>query len=255
MLTTVRAPAIKQPEGKAYLDTVVIEAPLEMRIIDTTTNLEHRLAVTLRTPGNDAALLLGYLHSEGIITNVDNVVIDQPQDQIIRARLPHDAVFKAGLVQRRGYMHGGCGVCGKTMLEGIMLQPRQEMHAKVQYDQHWQHVIEKAIHQQLLFSKTGGTHAVALFDTNKQLLTLQEDVGRHNAFDKAVGEQLLTHASATVAWVSARAGFELVQKSVMAGISMLVAVGATTSFALELAEEYNMTIVAFARDTAANIYG
>jgi FdhD protein len=233
-------------EHDGVRDEVAVEEPLEIRVGG------EALAVTMRTPGNDEELALGFLVGEGLI--------DGPRAAGPPADLAGNIVEVAGPLlrepaQRRFYATSSCGICGKGALEEIAVisatlpdGPR----------------VDRALLAQLPdrltqpgFERTGGLHATGLFTAQGELVTVREDVGRHNAMDKVVGRALLDGALPLhdrVLCVSGRLSFELVQKAVVAGAPILVGVGAPTSLAVQAAEDRGLTLVGFARGGRANVY-
>ncbi len=238
---------LRLPVGVEEPDAVAVEEPLEIRIGGVA------VAVTMRTPGNDEELALGFCLSEGI----------QPRS----ARLPDDLAanavevdapgFDLERVRRNFYTSSSCGVCGKGALEAVAVEaPRIESELRVPLD-----VLISLPgllrSSQPAFAATGGLHATGLFDARGELLCLREDVGRHNALDKVVGwahgAGLLPLAEAILC-VSGRLSFELVQKAAVAGCPLLVAVGAPSSLAVELARDRGITLCGFVRRGTANVY-
>jgi FdhD protein len=235
-------------------DELAIEEPLEIRVDG------DPLAVTMRTPGEDEELAAGFLAGEGLIAgSADIASIGPPAD------LPANTIevrTTGGLRRDPGarsfYTTSSCGVCGKGALEFVHVEagePRQ--HEPVD-----RALVEsappRARSQQTAFERTGGLHATALFEAaHGDLIVVREDVGRHNAMDKAIGSQLLTGRyplAGVVACVSGRASFELVQKAALAQLAGIVAVGAPSSLAVELARERGMLLCGFARSESFNVY-
>jgi FdhD protein len=244
-------------------DYVVIEEPLEIRL--GVKGFFDTLAVTMRTPGQDHALVLGFLLSEGVIRHVDDVediTCGESADEathsqnIIRVALRVPGDTKP--FQRQVYINSSCGICGRTSISRIKTQCRRHPVGVFQLPKsYFSQMIVAFRKHQILFPHTGGLHAAGLFDLNGRCLALQEDIGRHNAVDKIVGQLIQLQqlpADNTVLLVSGRASFELVQKAVMAGIPMLVAVGAPSSLAVALAEEYGLTLIGFLSECRFNIY-
>ena len=234
-------------------DEVAIEEPLEIRVDG------RPLAVTMRTPGQDEELALGFLLGEGLIAGADDVGEVGPGPELEANVVEVRTV--AGLRrdpfhERRFHMTSSCGICGKGALEQVRVEapagpaPAGQVTATELLD-----LPARARAAQAAFDRTGGVHATALF-AGGELLVLREDVGRHNAMDKAVGA-LLGGAGVpegTVACLSGRIGFELVQKAVMAGLVAVVAVGAPTSLAVRLAAEHGLALCGFVRDGSFNVY-
>ncbi len=227
-------------------DEVAVEEPLEIRVDG------RPLAVTMRTPGHDEELALGFLHGEGLI--------DGPHTAGPPADLAANTVEVAGPLltdpgARRFYTTSSCGVCGKGALELVAVQaPAAEPGPVVP------RALLAALPDRLrqpTFERTGGLHATGLFDPAGELLLVREDVGRHNAMDKVIGRGLLDGLLPlrnAILCVSGRLAFELVQKAALAGAPILVGVGAPTSLAIELAADRGMTLAGFARHGRVNVY-
>jgi FdhD protein len=244
--STARVRVVRVPEGEAD-DVVAVEEPLEIRLNGTA------VAVTMRTPGHDEELALGFALSEGL----------RPAG----ARLPDDLAanavevaapgFDPARLQRSFYTSSSCGVCGKGALEAVAVDaPRVESDLRVGASL-VAALPDRLRDAQRAFAATGGLHATGVFDAQGELLCLREDVGRHNAMDKVVGwafrEDLLPFAR-NLLCVSGRLSFELVQKAAVAGCPVLVAVGAPSSLAVELAADRGITLCGFVRGGRLNVY-
>jgi FdhD protein len=245
--STAGVEVVRLPGGAIEHDVVAAEEPLEIRIAGVP------VAVTMRTPGNDEELALGFCVSEGL----------QPTG----ARLPDDLAanvvevdapeFDAARLQRSFYTSSSCGVCGKGALEAVAVDaPRVESDLAVPFAA--LAALPMALTEaQAAFALTGGLHATGLFSPDGTLLCAREDVGRHNAMDKVIGwafgEGLLP-LSRSILCVSGRLSFELVQKAAVAGCPVLVAVGAPSSLAVELADDRRLTLCGFVRDGSATVY-
>jgi FdhD protein len=217
----------------------------------------------MRTPGNDFELAAGFLRGEGIVRSLADIADlkapGPPGSNVVRVDLAPGVLFDLTRLDRHFYTTSSCGVCGKGSLDAISNMgcealPRDTPRLPARLIHELPHILRRS---QVTFDETGGIHAAALFTTSGQLLAVREDVGRHNAVDKVVGSQLLEgrlplHDS--VLLVSGRASFELIQKAVAAGIPVLTAVGAPSSLAVELAKEFDLTLVGFVRDERCNIY-
>jgi FdhD protein len=227
-------------------DEVAVEEPLEIRVDGVA------LAVTMRTPGHDEELALGFLYGEGLI--------DGPRAAGLTADLAVNTIEVAGPLMRepatrRFYTTSSCGVCGKGALEEVAVQSAPLPPGPV---------LERALIAELperlrqpAFEHTGGLHATGLFDVSGRLIYSREDVGRHNAMDKVIGRALLdglVPLGQRVLCVSGRLSFELVQKAAVAGAPVLVGVGAPSSLAIELAAERGTTLCGFARGGSVNVY-
>lgn len=251
--------------GGTHLDVLAVEEPLEIRIVHPSIE-ETSISVTMRTPGNDAELAIGFLHGEGIIGSADDVVRVGKRvrsacgkENIVVVDLAESCNPDTGKLTRHFYTTSSCGVCGKSSIEAIETLPAEELPlGDLRVDAKLIHELPARIEaSQKLFERTGGLHAAALFDKKGELVALREDVGRHNAMDKLVGSLLRKNrlpASEGIVLVSGRASFELVQKAVMAGVPVLAAVGAPSSLAVELASRFGMTLIGFVRDHRFNVY-
>ena len=251
-------------------DVVAVEEPLEIRLGYSTPDgrASRSISITMRTPGDDEALAAGFLATESIIRHADDIASidvcgppapDSGNHNVIRVELKADVEVDIGRLQRHFYTTSSCGVCGKTSLDALKVVGQQPMRAGLP-------VFSKAMlvtlpdrlrAAQRTFDATGGLHAAAAFDHGGRFVAIMEDVGRHNAVDKVVGRLLRDGqlpASELGIIVSGRASFELMQKSLVAGIPMLVAVSAPSSLAVRLAQEFNMTLVGFLRGDTFNIY-
>ena len=243
---TTRVEVLRVPEGDAT-DVVAVEEPLEIRIGG------RPVAVTMRTPGHDEELALGFALSEGL----------HPDG----ARLPDDLAantvelvapgFDPGRLARSFYTSSSCGVCGKGALEAVAVEaPRVESRLRIAAETvaALPDLLRRA---QPAFAATGGIHATGLFDAGGTLLCLREDVGRHNAMDKVVGwafREARLPLTDAVLCVSGRLSFELVQKAAVAGCPIVVAVGAPSSLAVELARDRGVTLCGFVRGGRMNVY-
>ncbi len=245
-------------------DVLAVEEPLEIRLemdVDGRA-IRKTISVTMRTPGHDAELAAGFLFTEGIIRSrvqLEYLGHCGLAANVIRVRLTSDADVNLGRLERHFYTSSSCGVCGKTSIESLQATSRYPLAAgEPVVDAALVHRLPAALRRaQALFERTGGLHASGLFDADGRLHCLREDVGRHNALDKVIGAELLAGhlpASDRMLVVSGRASFELVQKALMAGIPVMVAVGAPSSLAVQLAERSRMTLIGFARDGRFNVY-
>ena len=254
-------------------DQVATEEPLEIRIgFETASGREEKaIAVTMRTPGNDDELALGFLFTEGVLKSPDDVVEvwhrsppvpgDADLRNVIRVDLGRTADIDLAKLQRNFYTTSSCGVCGKTSLDALRTQSafataitNSQLRVGISTILTLTKNLEK---QQQVFGQTGGLHASGLFDASGNIDIVREDVGRHNAMDKLVGRLFLDGtlpASERGILVSGRASFELVQKVAMAGVPMLAAVGAPSSLAVDVAKDFGITLIGFLRDGRFNIY-
>lgn len=248
-------------------DILVTEEPLEIRLghgpLDA--REEVRLSVTMRTPGNDEELALGFLFTEGIIPGRDLVVRmmhcedvkEEERGNVIRAELRPDIDVDPAKWQRNFYTTSSCGVCGKSSIDAVRTQCSVPLAHAPQLDAALITALPDRMRQaQTVFKHTGGIHAAALFDERGEPILLREDIGRHNAVDKVVGAMLMNEISpeGKILLVSGRAGFELVQKCVMAGLPVMAAIGAPSSLAVQLAKESGLALIGFLRGDRFNIY-
>ena len=270
MRTPVMPVQVERHDGGAVStadDLLVTEEPLEIRLghgpLDH--RKELRLSVTMRTPGHDAELVRGFLLTEGLIDDPAQLVRvahcedvkPEERGNVVRAELHPSIAVDPARWQRNFYTTSSCGVCGKSSIEAVQAQCRRPPGRRPRIDPA---VItglpERMRTAQTVFQHTGGIHAAALFREGGELLLLREDVGRHNAVDKVVGAMLDSGLSAdgTLLLVSGRAGFELVQKAVMAGIPAMAAVGAPSSLAVQAAKESGLLLIGFLRGQRFNSY-
>ena len=248
--------------AETFLDTLAVEEPLEIRLAwtDGCDKHERPIAVTMRTPGQDVELALGFLWSEGVITQHDQVGRCSADGNLVRVELQAGVRVDLGALDRHVYVSSSCGVCGKASIGSV--RTRSSFPATHQtgplLDAGLVNGIPAALRAaQSVFDVTGGLHAAALFDERGMLTDLREDVGRHNAVDKLVGAALVKGELplyARVLALSGRASFELIQKATMAGLRVVAAVGAPSSLAVELARESKMTLLGFVRDSRFNVY-
>ncbi len=233
--------------GAEFDDVVAVEEPLEIRIAGAP------VAVTMRTPGHDEELALGFCLSEGL-RPLDARVPDDLAANTVEVDAPGADV---GRLQRSFYTSSTCGVCGKGALEAVAVEaPRVESDLRVDAALVAQ-LPDRLREGQTAFEATGGLHATGLFSADGELLCVREDVGRHNALDKVVGRAFLDGLlplSGSILCVSGRLSFELVQKASVAGCPLLVAVGAPSSLAVELAGDRGITLCGFVRGGSLNVY-
>ena len=238
---------VRLPDGRSERDQVAVEEPLEIRIGG------RPVAVTMRTPGHDEELALGFCLSEGLRPHAARV-----PDDLVANTVDVDAPeFDPSRLQRSFYTSSSCGVCGKGALEAVAVDsPRVESQLRVPLSL----VVslpDRLREAQAAFAATGGLHATGLFSADGELLCSREDVGRHNAMDKVIGWAFgagrLPLKDAMLC-VSGRLSFELVQKAAVAGCPVLVAVGAPSSLAVSLAHDRGITLCGFVRGGGANVY-
>lgn len=269
-VSSVHITRINANQPEQTLDLLAVEEPMEIRLGFGPADLREQksVSVTMRTPGNDFELALGFLFTEGIIQNPQDIYkihyctelnTKENLENIVRVELKPELEIDLSNLQRNFYTTSSCGVCGKESIEAIKTNcPVQHLDVSVHINpQTITQLPDKLRAQQSVFEHTGGIHACALFDTNGNLLLLREDVGRHNALDKLIGAALNLPAiqpNKTVLLLSGRASFELLQKAAMAGIPIVCAVGAPSSLAVQTAQSFNITLVGFLRNQRFNIY-
>lgn len=269
-------------------DLLASEEPLEIRIGYGTSNERHQknISVTMRTPGNDFELALGFLFTEGIIKDKNDITqikycteanTKENNQNIVRAELKENIELDFKKLERNFYTTSSCGVCGKASIDAIRTECKLITdNEELRINKYLLFSLpDRLREEQKVFEHTGGLHACALFNSKGELLLLREDVGRHNALDKLIGAALgssptppanQANQSATgrhelrvplnnhILLLSGRASFELLQKAAMAGISIVCAVGAPSSLAVEMANEFGITLIGFLRDNRFNIY-
>jgi FdhD protein len=239
---------VRLPRGETEPDEIAVEEPLEIRV-------EGRpIAVTMRTPGHDEELALGFLRSEGIAAVSARPTADLAAN-VIDVEVEGDVDFER--LSRNFYTSSSCGVCGKGALEAVAVEaPRVESELLVPAE--LIAVLPDRLREaQPTFAATGGLHATGLFDSGGELLVVREDVGRHNAMDKVVGwafGQGLLPLTDKALCVSGRLSFELVQKAVVGGCPVVVAVGAPSTLAVDLARDRGVTLCGFVRGGRVNVY-
>lgn len=250
-------------------DRLVVEEPMEIRLLfgPPEKRVVRSLSVTMRTPGEDEELAAGFLFTEGILSSPDQIEaieargVDangQPTGNTIRVALRPEVEVDFAKLQRHFYTSSSCGVCGKASLEMLELRGARPVEAT------WS-ISAEAIRRlpdrlrgaQPTFELTGGLHAAGLFDSTGQLLNVREDVGRHNAVDKLFGRAFLERQMPLDRFglvISGRVSFEIMQKALAARVPMIVAVGAPTSLAVDLANQYGLTLVGFTSAKRMNVY-
>jgi FdhD protein len=250
-------------------DAIAVEEPLEIRVMrdgmpeaDENGGTGHSISVTMRTPGNDSELALGFLHGEGVLRGPRDVVdvgACGPTGNVIRVTVRADLPLDLARLTRNFYTTSSCGVCGKASIEAVtaMAGARRVISDLVVRESVMRGLPDTLRAAQREFAETGGVHAVGLFTASGELQASREDVGRHNAMDKLVGASL---RAGEIPWtdrvvlLSGRASFELLQKAMMAGAPMVAAIGAPSTLAVELAESAGITLVAFLRHGGCNVY-
>ena len=244
-------------------DVLAVEDPLEIRLgcdVDGR-RVRRAISITMRTPGHDLELAVGFLFTEGIIAAPDQLmrVGACGAGNVACVDLVPGLAVDLSRLERNFYAASSCGVCGKASLKAVRVAPKNrllpgwpDLPAAVV-----RRLPDKLREAQAVFDRTGGLHAAGLFDAAGNLLALREDVGRHNALDKLIGAQFMagrTPLLENLLVVSGRLSFELVQKAAVAGIPILVAVGAPSSLAVSLAREHGLTLLGFVRHDRFNVY-
>jgi FdhD protein len=262
---------VNDSDVKHVNDMLSVEEPIEIILVHFFNDswIEKNIAVTMRTPGNDIELTVGFLFTEGIIQSFNQIKNIEESISVeafngltsnqIKVQLNENVQFDLSKLERNFYTTSSCGVCGKASIDAVKIA----CPIIVPTDK-WK--IEKSVlltfndrlrNSQENFNFSGGIHASAMFDLAGELLDIKEDVGRHNALDKLIGSAVQKNEIPlfnNILFLSGRVSFELVQKASMAGFRMICAVGAPSSLAVDLAEELDITLVGFLRDNRFNIY-
>ena len=263
-LDTITAPihTVEKGLSSSRSDLLAIEEPLQLCLNG------FPLSITMRTPGSDLDLATGFLLTEGIIDDVGQILLMRAESgeddsensgDRVTIRLRPEVAIDPARIRRNFYTSSSCGVCGKLAIGAIEVSPSRLMRQSgPQFHADLIYCLPDLLRSaQDTFDRTGGLHAAGLFSPEGSLLGLREDVGRHNAVDKLIGFALrdgTVPLGDSLILVSGRAGFELVQKSVMAAIPVLAAVGAPSSLAVKVAQRFGMTLVGFLRGERFNIY-
>ena len=240
-------------------DLLAVESPLQISLKYLTEQkiIEKDLVITMRTPGQDVDLAIGYLYSEGIIKSYSEVLECSLQDNQVTIHLHKMPERALDNIKRNDYASAACGMCGKESMEDVYF-PEESIRSEQSFDiKLVTSLSDKLKPKQALFQQTGGIHASALFDKDGHLMHVAEDIGRHNSLDKAIGWAIAEDEfplSNSLLLVSGRAGFELIQKTIVAQIPVMVAVGAPSSMAVEYAESYGLTLVGFVKNNSFNVY-
>lgn len=255
-------------ECRPEVDDIAIEEPLEIRLTHFTRDRgqprqnRHRVAITMRTPGHDLELAAGFLFSESILKSPSEIHSYRKGPNLIELALSPHCRIDVTRIQRQFYVSSSCGVCGKTSIEEVSelarhcdrSAPGSYPFVSAQLISEFPSLLRDA---QEGFARTGGLHASGLFTVDGDLILAREDVGRHNALDKIIGRAFLNGLlplDRAVLVLSGRVSFELMQKAAMAGIRVIIAVGAPSSLAVQLAKEFDLTLIGFVRDRRFNIY-
>jgi FdhD protein len=242
-------------------DELSVEEPLEIRLAAHAADAGPALvAVTMRTPGDDEDLAVGFLFTDGIIDGAENIEgVRRAGLNAVEARLRSGVNPDAARLDRHSFVSSSCGACGKRSIAAVRVASHHPIiPGEPRFAPEMIHGLPRALRAaQSGFARTGGIHASGLFDADGRLLALREDVGRHNALDKLIGSELLAGRiplAGRIVLVSGRVSFELVQKAAIAGVPVLGAVGAPSSLAVDLARESRMTLLGFVRDARFNVY-
>jgi FdhD protein len=264
MIQNILVKKSRSGEWTEESDMVAVEEPLQIKLQygPMINQVQKDISVTMRTPGQDKELAIGFLFTEGILgypSSVKMIIPECTGPNTILVILKEDVEPLLANITRNFYTTSSCGVCGKVSVDAITTNSpftfsgdQIMLPVDTFYGLH-----QQLEHSQSIFRSTGGLHASALFDLQGQFLCLFEDVGRHNALDKVIGDAFLKNnlpLSQNILLLSGRASFELVQKAAMAGIRIIASVGAPSSLAVELAQKHDITLVGFLRKTTLNVY-
>ena len=270
MNSNYKVTKFRSNKSKEVNDLISIEEPLEiiLKYKDNENWIENTISITMRTPGDDEDLVIGFLFNERVIEKIKHIEsIEVKGDPVGQYKLQNKIIVKINnsenvdidKIKRNFLTNSSCGVCGKTSLESLEIIKKDKIIKsipKIHYE-----IIMKSPNilrkNQSEFSKTGGIHASGLFNTSGEIIALKEDVGRHNALDKLIGfvlKKKLFDNSSQFLTCSGRLNFDLVQKALMANIGVLIGVGAPTSLAIDLANKFDMTLVGFVKEDSFNIY-
>lgn len=269
---TVEAIVRKVRPGKDQKekDILAVEEPLEIRLAYDRNGVpvQRSISVTMRTPGNDSELAVGFLYTENIISSREEIKdVSQAfskkggfsEENVVCVQLVPGKKIDLGGLERHFYTTSSCGVCGKASLEALKLTYRFPIiPAQPVFQSRIVNSLPDILHStQSVFESTGGLHAAGLFDQEGNQQVIREDVGRHNAVDKVIGHELLSGRiplSNLCLLVSGRTSFEILQKALAAGIPLVAGIGAPSSLAVEVANSFKMTLLGFVRDNRFNIY-
>jgi len=259
---------IKGNSGQVHEDVLSIEEPLEIRLAYGPENQrqERSLSITMRTPGHDYELAIGFLFTEGIIESQKDVMLQSERDPLVSilsrntvvVQLAYHVQMDWSSFSRHFYTNSSCGICGKTSIESLegmctkIVQNDLAIEAEIIHS-----LNDKMRAEQGTFNRTGSLHAAALFNAQGDLIYLKEDIGRHNALDKIIGAALIAGAiplERHIIMLSGRSCFELIQKALKAEIPIMSAVGAPSSLAVNTAESFGLCLLGFAKNNTFNIY-
>jgi FdhD protein len=262
----IRIDALRDAGNVHRADAIAVEEPLEIRLLKEGASenggMGRPISITMRTPGNDAELALGFLHGEGLIREPRDVIDVRPcgpTGNVVRVTVRADLPLDLDRLNRNFYTTSSCGVCGKASIEAVTASAgiRRVTSGLALGELVLRAMPDLLRASQAGFAETGGMHAVGLFTAAGELIASREDVGRHNAMDKLVGAAMRDGElpwSERVVLLSGRASFELIQKAMMAGAPLVAAIGAPSTLAVELAESAGITLVAFLRPGGCNVY-
>jgi FdhD protein len=235
-------------------DVLAVEEPLEIRVA------EKPISVTMRTPGDDFDLAAGFLFTEALIRSGGDIdsIRHWGSPNVVRVSLAAGATIDSSKLDRHFYTTSSCGVCGKTSIDAVrVIRSSAPLPASRISRALVQRLPELLAEQQSAFHATGGLHGAAIFRPTGELLRIREDIGRHNAVDKAIGSLVREDPASlpgAILMVSSRASFEIVQKAIVAGIGTLAAVGAPSTLAVTAAREFGLRLLGFVRDARFNVY-
>ncbi|MEO6287179.1 MAG: formate dehydrogenase accessory sulfurtransferase FdhD [Dyadobacter sp.] len=255
---------IGRDEATDWEDHLAVEEPLEIQLAyyQSEKKITKSISVTMRTPGHDRDLAIGFLFTEGIVSMLDQVESVKSavlEENKVIVTLSDTFVPTLNALERNFYTTSSCGVCGKASIDAIKtVSAYQDQLDDILLTKEILFALsEKIAGQQNIFESTGGLHASSLFDLGGNFIMLREDVGRHNALDKLIGAAFLNNElplAQNILLLSGRASFELIQKAAMAGIKVVAAIGAPSSLAVQLAEESSITLVGFLKNDRFNVY-
>ncbi len=257
---------VNRGEVQMLEDTLAVEEPLEISLSYGVSPKRYRksISVTMRTPGNDAELAIGFLYTEGIISGLADISyikrVDGRYGNALRVDLKEEVQVNINRLDRNFYTSSSCGTCGKTSLEAVktICKNAETQKDTICFSAELIYALPQILrNKQSIFDATGGLHGCGLFNSSGNLCLSREDVGRHNALDKLIGaalQQDLSPLNHSLLLLSGRVSFELIQKAYVAGIKVVAAVGAPSSLAVQTAGEFGMTLIGFLRGETFNIY-
>ena len=249
-------------------DLVAVEEPMEIQLVFYQYGVvtEKQVSITMRTPGNDFELAAGFLFSEGVISQPQDILsiaycrkaLADGNKNVVKVLLKEHSVVDLKTINRHFYINGSCGVCGKSSIEALSVKSSYSIDYDLKINKQILLLLMPQMqHMQVTFKHTGGIHACALFDKEGNIILVKEDVGRHNALDKLIGAYVNRNElplKGHILLLSGRISFELVQKSTMAGIPIIAGAGAPSSLAIETAKEAGITLIGFLKENSLNIY-